>query len=146
LNPVTHALALSKARLLGARVKLLDGVPAQTPSVPAEIRAAVVLELAEAETLAGNPRQSLALIDSVNGQLSFGPFLRMQREQTRGNALLALNDPSAEVAFLEAIRDNERRLVHVASRIQRDAAFREIEGAYRGLVEIRLKQGKAAEA
>lgn len=152
-NASTYALVISKARYLAARAGL--PVPPQEtltaatahPGFPAEIRSVIQAEQAETDVLTGNPSAALAKLAADPGELSFGPFLRMFREQARGNALLASGDTvRAQLCFRNVIQENERRLNGVRARLQRDAAYREVEASFRGLADIMLRGGKPAEA
>ncbi|MBL8229626.1 MAG: CHAT domain-containing protein [Bryobacterales bacterium] len=152
LNQATYAMTLSKARLLAARTGSAYESPRDLESIlsasdfPEQAKPVVRVEMAETATLRGQPDRALEVL-SAGGPMEFGHFSRLFQAQARGDALLAKGRlEEAESCYREVISENDKRLVNIANGVQRDASCRQVEASYRGLADIQLRQGRAADA
>lgn len=152
-NLATYAMTLSKARLLAARTGSAYESPQRLEAIlsadgfPEQAKPVVRVEIAETATMRGRPDDALATLAANGVPKEFGHFSRLFHAQARGDAHLAKGRlDAAESCYREVISENDKRLVNIANGVQRDASCRELETSYRGLTDIQLRQGRAAEA
>lgn len=112
-------------------------------------RARAELALAESEMEDGRGSEALARLDRAfpPDQPATVPYVALRVQQTRGQAHYQQSDwAGARQAFELAVQVNERRLAALNAGQDRAAPVRDADAAYRGLVQLALREGHPDEA